>query len=178
MKKLFTIIFIGFVVVGCSKTPFSPKMKGVGFWESPNEAAKLLDSSRLSGPNTNCFTTFVSLPFAGPAGNEFQISRVSGMGLPELIFQRLEGKKNTLVRTKDITAVEWVDIDPTHAQGAFEFDAFYGNGRITFRATKKGREWVINYMAVPRKNLPDDENPHVVFDLSDSEVNKLCQPIK
>jgi hypothetical protein len=153
-------------------------MKGLGFWESPSQVKEQLTKGGLSGLNTNCFSTFAALPFAGPKGNEHQISRVSGMGLPEVIFERLKEKNKSLLRSEDITKLEWEEIDPHHAKGAFEFDAFYGSGRIIFRSVNNNGEWVINHMAVPRKGAADDDNPYVVFEFSGDEIEKLCQPVK
>lgn len=94
------------------------------------------------------------------------------MGIPELMANRVTDGYKSLARKEDITSVTWNSIDAVHAEGSFDFDAFYGQGRVEFKALKSHGKWVICYMAIPRKSAAESGAPYVVFDLSEDSVEK------
>ncbi len=150
-------------------------MKGIGFWESPQEVYDKFNAGETL--NTNCFSMFL-LTEKGCTLDNHQFSRILNMGIPQLLADRATSKHESNIHRKDLTQVNWENIDQDNAKGSFEFDAFYGSGRVVFRAKKKDSEWVVYYMAVPRKNSSDDDNPYVAFDLSDEEIEEFCQPVE
>ena len=172
MKKL-SFLLIGLLLAGCSNNHFNSEMKGIGFWESPEEVHAAFNSESFN-LNTNCFSLFMLVDL-DQDWSEYNLNWKLGMGIPQILAQRATKKHETTVLKKDITLIEWNNIDSEHAQGFFEFDSFYGSGRIAFRSVKKNGEWVISYLAVPRKGKHDDDNPYVYFDLSPNEIDQLMK---
>ena len=173
MRKVTLLILAGVLLAGCSRNPFHPEMKGIGFWEPPQKIAEAINKHSFDDIG-GCFSRFIVLS-GNSDWSDFQMSRKLSMGVPQNMALRVTHKHKTLVRDEDIAEVEWGNTDKSHAHGAFKFDAFYGSGRVVFKAMQKSGEWVIHYMAIPRKDSAGEGSPHVVFDLSEAEVEELMK---
>ena len=171
MKKV-CVILVATVLSGCAKSSFEPDMKGVAFWESPQQVERVINQRVWNFSES--FTSFV-IPAKSTGWDDFQFVPRIGVGIPELMANRVTDGYKTLLREEDVTSIKWKKSDSSHGSGAFVFDAFYGSGRIAFKALKINGEWVIPYMAIPRKDKADDDDPYVIFDLSEDEVAKLMQ---
>ncbi len=168
MKNI-ALLVIGVLLAGCSKNHFEPEMKGVSFWESPQRIYDAFQQGSFDGIE-ECFSIFM-VQAATSDWSDYRLEIKLGIGIPQKMAYRVtDSGYETLVRDEDITKVEWKNLDASHAQGAYDFDAFYGKGRVVFKALKKDDEWVINYIAIPRKNASDFDRPYVVFHLSEAEV--------
>jgi hypothetical protein len=171
--KIATLLVIGGLVAGCSKSAFDPEMKGMAFWEPPKVVESALKKRSWDGIEM-CFSQFITL--AGRIDLEaFQIHRNFSMGIPELMASRVTDGYKTLARKEDLTSVKWYRIDALHADGSFDFDSFYGRGRVVFKAIKMNGEWVVHHMEIPRKNPSDGGQPYVVFDFSEAKIKTLMR---
>ena len=146
-------------------------MKGIGFWESPEEVRELFNAGG-EGFNTNCFSLFMVSNLSSD-WSDYQIQTRQGMGVPIAMGQRAKEKCETVLDRMDVTSVAWNKIDSKHAGGAFRFDAFYGSGFMMFRSTKVNGEWVINWLAIPHNG--DEQSPFIVFDLPTEELEKYIK---
>ena len=166
--KIIMPLLIGLLLAGCSKNHFTPEMKGIGFWESPEVVRENFNSGKQS-LNTNCFSLFMVSGLHSD-WSDYQIQTRQGMGVPIAMGHRAKERHETVLDRADVTTVAWNKIDSEHAGGAFRFDAFFGSGFMMFRTTKINREWVINYLAIPHND--DEQPPFVVFNLSAEEIQK------
>jgi hypothetical protein len=173
MKEI-TSLLIGLMLAGCSKGEFSPNMRGMGFWEPQAKIRESLNEGSFDALS-ECFSTFIIIR-QDPNPDEYQLVRTYGMGKPELMAQRVTEKHTSLVRKEDIKSIEWVNVDPGHATGSFEFDAFYGSGKIIFKAIMVNGEWVLNYMSIPKKPSSGTADPFVIFDYSEDKAKLLTTP--
>lgn len=164
-----------FLLCACSgEFLFSPELKGIAVWDSKKAASKRFDSGE--SPERNNLSGFISI-YSGEVDWEpyqamWSTSIYTAADLAKRFFKNAGG---TVFCEEDFTDVQWTSLDEPQVKGYFEFDAFYGNGRVVFKAAKINGEWVIPYMAIPQKDKADNDDPYVIFDLSEDEVAKLMQ---
>jgi hypothetical protein len=170
MKNI-SLLLIGLLLAGCSKNHFSPEMKGIGFWESPEivQAELAKGGAEL---NSNCFSLF-AVKNLHEDWSKHQLHLQQGAGIPIAMGDRTKQGYKTVLAKADITSVSWNKIDSNNAGGAFRFDAFFGNGYVMFRASKINGEWVINWLAIPHND--EGQPPLIVFDLKIEELEKYIK---
>ena len=173
MKKTLFLPLI-LIIAGCSKDSLHPKMKGIAFWETPNSVEQAIAQKSSNDLNAS-FSKFITVNF-GKSFDDYQVKIFYGMGKPEQAEDRISKNKfKSLVSKEDITISDWNITTPTQAEGSFEFDSFYGEGKVLIRGIRVNNEWVLNYMAIPPKDGAGKDKPLVIFDYSESEVMELLK---
>lgn len=168
--KMILPLFIALLLAGCSKSPLNGNTQGLGYWESPSVVKDAI-MNQSSHQDLSTYLSTYLLIHPETNWDDYDFVMKQGMGNPELMAQRAMKKFKSIIRKEDFKNISWVDIDPFHAEGEIEFDAFYGYGMIKFKAVKIDNKWVVNQMVIPSK----EKNPLVVFDYSEEEAKKLIQ---
>lgn len=148
-------------------------MRGIGFWEPPTYVHDSIEKGHFL-VLTDCLSSFI-IARSDVDLSDFQLTHIFGMGKPELMAQRVEQEYKSLVRKEDITNIEWDETDATHATGSFDLDGFYAHGHLIFEAIKINGEWVISYLAIPRKKSSDKTDPFVALSIDKYWLNKYTK---
>lgn len=167
-KLLLAISLLGFSLCSYSETPFSPEIKGIGFWEN-TEVVKKSKMSELAPCFSKAMARYFDYDFDE---DEYQLDIVQGMGRTEVLLSIISDNNfRTLVSEEDITSSEWHPVSKDRAEGSFEFDAPYAEGKAIFRAIKVNDAWAVNYLVIPANKKA--KGPLVLFDYSEQEITKF-----